>query len=581
MIADVLNVFRTLVPDLLRYRWLILASLGSSGLVIAADAVQPLLYKTLIDGAILHADYHLALLVLVFLVLLGFLRALLSALNSHIGAWVGSRISAKYRQALFDHALYLPMSVLDNLESGTLVYRITRDCGRFGDLYLTDQLIPALSQAARALVLAAILVILDWRVGLLALMVFPLFFVVTQKLAGKSRQLDERYRALHQRGQNFLQEVLAGIRQVRTFGQERHESERWGEWLQEHWQITGQTVVLHDWVRQGLFQFINNVGLGLVYGYGAWLVISHDLTIGSLVALASYATQFYSSCQTLLSFRLQTTEAHNSLRAVQEILAHPREWPDRGQPLARPVRGNVEFRDVSFTYPDSSSGISHVSLRVEPGEFIGIVGPSGGGKSTIIDLCMRFYTPESGQVLLDGADIAELAGHNLRNHVGLVSQDVLLWNATIKENILYGLDGCVAWNDVLTLCKTTRVHEFVSHLPAGYDTIVGERGVKLSGGEKQRIALTRVVLRNPKVLLLDEATAAQDALTEAAIMEAVLATALNKTIIAVAHRLSTVQSADRIVVIEHGRIVELGRPAALYDQQGLYTRLYDAQRLHW
>jgi ABC-type multidrug transport system fused ATPase/permease subunit len=214
-----------------------------------------------------------------------------------------------------------------------------------------------------------------------------------------------------------------------------------------------------------------------------------------------------------------------------------------------------------------------------PGKVLGIVGPSGGGKSTLMNLCMRFYPLTSGKILLDGQNIAEIAPHALRQQIGVVSQDIQLWNATIRENLLYGVQHEVAWEQVLDICQKTCVHEFVQKLPQGYETVVGSSGVKLSGGEKQRIALARVLLRDPKILLLDEATSALDSITEAAITDTLLQLCRQKNRILIAHRLATVQSADHIVVIEEGKVIEEGSPGILSHQDGLYATLYQTQKL--
>ncbi|MCL5946622.1 MAG: ATP-binding cassette domain-containing protein, partial [Chloroflexi bacterium] len=242
-------------------------------------------------------------------------------------------------------------------------------------------------------------------------------------------------------------------------------------------------------------------------------------------------------------------------------------------------RGRLEFDHVSFCYPGTSSGVRDVSFCIEPGEFVGIVGPSGGGKSTIIDLCMRFYEPERGHILLDGQDIAAVPAHELRSAVGLVAQDLALWNAPVKENLLYALRRTMPWDEVVEVCRKVRVDDFVHRLPKGYDTVVGPRGVKLSGGERQRIALARVFLNEPVIILFDEATAALDTITEAAVVEAVAVLAATKTRIVVAHRLATVVAADRILVIDNGEVVEAGKPSDLLLRGGLYARLYATQEL--
>jgi ABC-type multidrug transport system fused ATPase/permease subunit len=328
-----------------------------------------------------------------------------------------------------------------------------------------------------------------------------------------------------------------------------------------------------------LGRFIDWIGLCVVFGWGGLQLLQHQMTVGVLLALSLYVQQLYSTLSAILSVRIETSETANALQAIHALLQLPREWPDQGLQDLGDVRGQLEFVDVSFSYNGSVSNVEHVSVKSSPGEMLGIVGPTGSGKSTLINLCLRFYAPTGGKILFDGHNIAEIAPHVLRQHIGVVSQDVHLWNTTIRENLLYGLQNEVPWEHVLQICKKTSVDAFVRHLPEGYETVVDSRGVKLSGGEKQRIALARVLLRDPKMLLLDEATSALDAQTEAAITQTLLEMCAMKNRIVVAHRLATVQSANHIIVIKEGRIAEEGSPAALYQHNGLYTVLYRTQQL--
>jgi ABC-type multidrug transport system fused ATPase/permease subunit len=470
---------------------------------------------------------------------------------------------------------------LRRFESVTLLgsFKGRRRIGSVGQMYVADELLPALGGLLRVGGLAGVLLVFHWQLGLLALVTFPFTLWITQGIVKKTRKLDVQLLAVLERGEQILQEVIPNIRQVRIFGQQASEIQRWDEWLSIHHQLKGKAEALHEFVRGPLYSLIDNLGLSLVYGYGAFLVISGQVSLGSLVAMATYTLQFYAALRFVLSMQVRTGDAHTALEAIQELLMLEREWPEQGQPLDWEVRGGLTLQGVTFTYPDSRSGLQDVSLQVVPGEFVGIVGPSGGGKSTIIDLCLRLYEPASGQIVLDGKNTAHVAAQALRRHMGLVSQDVVLWDASIKDNLLYGVEQEIAWEKVVEICQAAQVHDFVTLLPEGYETRVGARGIKLSGGERQRVALARALLRNPSILLLDEATAAQDSITESQMMNALETYASGKTRIVVAHRLSTLQEANRIVVIDDGRVVEIGTPENLLQKAGLYAQLYEAQRL--
>ena len=346
--------------------------------------------------------------------------------------------------------------------------------------------------------------------------------------------------------------------------------------------VITRSTTKNRFVRETLNHLIEWIGLCIVYGWGVWQLFQHHLTIGTLLVLGLYVQQFYTTLTAILSTRIETGEAANALEAINAILDLSREWPDQGKGLQElgEVHGRIEFADVSFSYNKGDiENIRHISFKNECGQVLGIVGPSGSGKSTLIQLCMRFYPVTEGKILLDGHNIAEIAPHALRQLIGVVSQDIQLWNTTIRENLLYGLRSEMPWEYVLEICKKTYVHDFVQHLPQTYETVIGSNGVKLSGGEKQRIALARVLLRDPMILLLDEATSALDSLTEAAITSTLHQTFEKKNRILVAHRLATVQGADQIIVIKDGCICEEGSPKDLYQQNGLYKTLHDTQRL--
>ena len=347
---------------------------------------------------------------------------------------------------------------------------------------------------------------------------------------------------------------------MRAVGNEAAEIRRWDAWLQDYGRLICTTTTKHRFIRVTLNRLIDWIGLCIVFGWGGLQLLQHQITIGALLAISLYVQQLYSTLAAILAVRIETGEVANSLQSIQALFDLPREWPDQGLHDIGDVQGRLEFADVSFSYAVSGDTIQHISFESLPGKMVGIVGPTGSGKSTLMNLCMRFYEVTHGKIFLDGHDITDIAPHILRQQIGLVSQDIQLWNASIRENLLYGLRHEMPWEQVQKVCEKTHVHAFVQHLPEGYETIVGPRGVKLSGGEKQRIALARALLRDPKILLLDEATSALDSLTEAEITATLLQLYEEKNRMLVAHRLSTVQSADQVIVISGGKIVEMGAP---------------------
>jgi ABC-type multidrug transport system fused ATPase/permease subunit len=576
---DFTIIYRYLLPELRPYLWLILRSFGMTGIVVGADLIQPYCFKWLLDAATVFFNYRTILLMLFMLFGLAIIRSFLGYWEIYARSKVGEAVSAQYRAKTFEHILHLPFATLHTIKSGVLEHRVMDDCGMIGRVYVSTQLLPMIANLVQVLALVVLILILSWNVGLASILVFPLGFLISQQMTKRSHARLHSLRTLVERGQGELQEVISCIKEIRATGNEEGEIQRWKRWLHEYGQVTSITTTENQFIRVTLNRLVDWIGLTIVFGYGGWQLLHHTLTIGTLLALALYVQQLYSILATILSSRIETGEVANALQSITAILDLPREWPDQGIHDLGEVQGRLEFADVSFSYNGCAENVQHISLKSIPGEVIGIVGPSGSGKSTLINLCMRFYTTNEGKILLDGVDIADIAPHTLRQQIGIVSQDVQLWNATIRENLLYGLQREIPWDDVVQLCEKTHVHAFVQHLPEGYETAVGSRGVKLSGGEKQRIALTRMLLRDPKILLLDEATSALDSLTESAITNTLLQAFEKKNRILVAHRLATVQSADQIIVIKDGQIIEQGSPKTLYQQNGLYKILYDTQKL--
>ena len=415
---------------------------------------------------------------------------------------------------------------------------------------------------------------LHWRLSLLALLAFPLAYFLTRKTRGRAQSLYRDQSDLLEAGQSYLHEVFPGLRTIRASNAQSYEEGRWREWLTDHRNIKARVATFHELIRIVLPESINQIAAGLVFGYGAFEIIQGRLTIGSLVAFIAYLPRAYAVLQALLGTHVNLQEARINAEKVDDLFALPPEPSGDtllapGPPIeeedvemtSQPVGASLAFQNVSFDYGRGDFGAQELSFSVEPGEFVGIVGPSGGGKSTIIDLIMGFYTPQSGKIMIDGIDLHELSLESLRSRIGLVSQDTFLWNATITENIPYpGRDDAGRSRQA---ARAAQIDDFITGLPDAYETVAGERGMTLSGGERQRLAIARALLQRPRFLLLDEATSALDALTEQKVRVAIDKARTGRTAIVVAHRLTTILNADRILVIDQGRIVEMGSRSEL------------------
>lgn len=324
-------------------------------------------------------------------------------------------------------------------------------------------------------------------------------------------------------------------------------------------------------------QLVKSLALGIVFAVGAWDISNNQLTIGSLVAFTVYVPQLYTLVNEIQTAYIGTTnvrpiikQLNNFLDTHEPIIEIPNAIPLKN------VRGEIEFRNVSFTYENNRAGLENVSFKVQPGETIGIVGGSGGGKTTILELLMRFYDPTKGAVCIDGVDISKYNLIDFRNAIGLVTQDPFLWNRTIKENLIYGVPQATE-EQILHAIKVAQLEEFIDSLPEGFETVVGERGVRISGGEKQRLAIARAILKDSPIILLDEPTSALDANTEFLLQSKMEEVFKGKTIILVAHRLATIRKASKILVLDNGEIIEFGTPLELLNNKGAYYDLLSKQ----
>ncbi len=604
--------------------------------------VSPLLVKRLIDDAIPAQDILLIALLLVGIIAFPLITMALGAVQNYLRAGIGEAVSKSLRQALFNRMLYVRMHELERITSGRIIHTITRVCGEIGEVYVSNELLPVFTNAVLLLGTLGVMFFLNSHLLVASLVAVPFFYLFAHRMRKYAESLDREYIQIREQGENYLQDAIPGMRTVRTHTAAPYEAARWLEWLKLHWRNKAKNITFHNLVLTLPLDLMQNVGVGLVYGYGAYEVVNGRLGIGGLVAFIMLVQRAYVALEVILSGHINTGRAKAAAERIDALLSIPcEETPPiaqdavRGLPLAvgQAERGNahsarrfglagsftepqlksslitgetvrtstssaqtdagaaetdngvsspsgaaIEFADVSFDYGREGFGLERVSFRVEPGSFIGIVGPSGGGKSTIIDLLLRFYEPHSGVIRVDGGDITSLPLPHLRGMIGLVPQDVFLWNDSIYANLVYP-NRELPREAVTEAATAAQLHEFVETLPEGYDTRVGERGVALSGGERQRLALCRAILEQPRILLLDEATSALDALTDQKVRAALETARRGRTTMVVAHRLITVIHADKILVLDQGRLVQEGSPQALLAQPGLFRDLYEAQKL--
>jgi ATP-binding cassette subfamily B protein len=491
-------------------------------------------------------------------------------------AWVSELISADLRNRAFSHLTRLSIHYFGGKRTGDLIARISSETDRLCS-FLSDTLIDFVTDVLMIVGTSVVLFSLDPLLALAALVSFPPIAWFMVRVRGSLTHGFLRGGRVWSQMTNILADTIPGIRVVKAFSQERREIRRFEQANQRIVEVNNRVNAL--WTSfWPLVALLNQVGLLVVWAVGAYQVLHHHITVGVLTAFIAYIGRFYARVESMSRMLTLTQRASAAAHRLFEILDRvPDELPSRGSAALENVKGALEFERVSFRY-GSRLVLDDVSFEVEPGQMLGIVGHTGSGKSTVANLVCRFYEASGGVVRLDGVDVRSLSVEEYRRHIGIVLQDSFLFFGTIGENVAYGLPDAEP-SAVLAASRAARAHEFVLKLPEAYDALVGERGQSLSGGERQRVAIARAILVDPRILVLDEATSAVDVQTEREIQRALDNVVAGRTTIAIAHRLSTLAKADRLLVLKDGKLVETGTHAELLARGGEYARLQRAQQL--
>ena len=539
----------------------------------------PQIVRYLLDAAFLRHDR--SLLDRIGLLLLGLfvVQGLLNYVQTYYLSATGERAVAGLRRELFEKLLTMPPGFFADRRTGELTSRLTTDIGLLQSV-MSHQ-IAEFSRQLLALVGGVVLLtLMQPRLTFTAIGVVPIVvgsaFYFGRRLKRMTTGVQDRVAE----ATAVAEEALSQIRTVQSFAQEPAERERYGERVL----ASVKAALVRAEVRGlffGVLTFTTFGGIVFVLWQGGLLVLDGKLTPGALVSFLLYTVFIAAAIGALASFFSSYQEAVGAAERVFELLetASPVADPPVPRPLPRPVRGAVAFERVSFRYhadPALPWTLREIELTVAPGEVVALVGPSGAGKTTLVSLLPRFWDVAEGRILLDGIDVRDLRLADLRGAIGLVPQEPALFSGTVRENIAYARPGA-SGEEVEAAARAAHAHEFVERLPQKYDTLVGERGVKLSGGQRQRIAIARAILKNPAVLVLDEATSSLDTESERLIEDAMERLLVGRTTLIIAHRLSTVRRADRLIVLDHGRVVEQGNHTALVARGGLYARLYQHQ----
>jgi ATP-binding cassette subfamily B protein len=571
------------------YKAMAAGTVGCAVLSLAFGFLYPKLTRVIIDDIIRHSRQDL--LTPVALGLLGafLLREVFNSIRIRINNTLEQNVIFDMRRDVYARLQRLPVPWFDQRASGDLMTRVIEDVNNVERL-----LIDGIEQGTVAVlsIIGALVFMFRSSPTLAAVSLIPVPLLIGGAL-WYTLTAHKRYRLQREASSAMnalLMDSLQGIRQIKVFGRQSHEDERFAQ--RAHELRLGTLVVMRAWATYGpAMQFVGALGIGLVLWVGGVQVMSGRMEVGELVAFVLYAGMFfYDPIGRLHGLNQMLQSARAAAARVFDILDTPEERSDRRGVLQKPVRGEIVYENVGFSYstgaesapekeiaadgtpPGARIVLHNVSLHAKPGEMIALVGPTGAGKSTLVNLLPAFYEVTSGRILIDGQEISGVTLESLRENTSVVSQEAFLFNGTIRENILYGrLDATEA--ELISASKAANCHDFISRLPNGYDSHVGERGVKLSVGEKQRVSIARALLKNAPILILDEATASVDTATEKLIQEALERLMANRTSFVIAHRLSTIRKANQILVIRAGRIVEQGTHDELLAANGLYAKL--------
>ncbi|MGD0575452.1 MAG: ABC transporter ATP-binding protein [Anaerolineales bacterium] len=605
-------------------RWIagmLMIILATTGLSL----LTPLILRDLIDRTLPARDVPRLVFLTFGLLAIPMISGALNVWQRQLNARVGEGVVFDLRVALFSHLQQMSLSFFTHTKVGELMSRLNNDVVGAQDAISTT-LVNIITSLIQAVVLLVVMFSLEWHLTLISIAIFPLFLLAARQLGDRLREITRLQLDMNAQMNAMMNEMLniSGALLVKLFGRGADEDKNFSQRAARVRDSGVQRAVtgIMFFVSLGLLAAI---GTALVYGIGGFLVIRQALTIGTIIALGAYLGNLYGALQSLANAPVDFATSMVSFERVFEVLDLPLEISPkpRAYELAD-VRGTLEFEDVSFRYTVDEKALlsevkrfgqmqdvkavlsadqgeargtgdggieaatlaaasqardkvlDHISFRAEPGQLVALVGPSGAGKTTMTYLIPRLYDPTGGRILIDGHDLRDVTLNSLTAQIGMVTQETFLFHDSIRANLVYARPSA-SWLEVESAARAANIHDFIAGLAQGYDTIAGERGYRLSGGEKQRLAIARVILKNPRILVLDEATSSLDSESEALIQEALKRVMARRTSIVIAHRLSTILAADLILVMDRGRIVERGSHPELLAQGGLYARLYETQ----
>ena len=545
----------------------------------AVGQLPPYFTKLVIDDAIRLRDAHALGIYVGAMVAAAVVGALIGAWQGYLNAYVGEGIMRDMRDALVRHLHGMPLSFFTSTKTGEIINRVSNDVDAV-DSVVTGTLVTIVTNVTLIATTLIAIFILDWHLALLSLLVIPIMIIPLAPVGRAMYAVRKRTREQRDVIESLLQETLSlsGITLVKSFVREPEEAERFHQAGTNLMKLEIRLALVGRWFLAVVTALIV-IGPAIIWYGGGLMSIRSGLEVGTIVAFVAYLARLYGPASALVGVQVQVVSALAVFERIFDYLDMQTEAPQRADAIdLGTCRGEIEFDRVRFAYRDQRWTLDGVSFRAKPGQLVAFVGPSGAGKTTILQLVPRFYDPQEGRVLVDGHDVRDLTLDSLRRNIGIVTQETFLFHASIAENLRYGRPDATE-ADLVAACKAANIYDLIAALPERFDTIVGERGHKLSGGERQRLAIARVLLKDPRILILDEATSSLDSTSEALIQTCLEPLMAGRTSLVVAHRLSTILRADVIYVIDRGKIVESGSHGELMRRSGLYASLYTAQFL--
>ncbi len=609
------------------YRWQLVGMLLIILITTGLALLTPLLMRNLIDVALPNKDMNRLVVVTLGLLAIPLISAGITVLQRYLNSAVGEGVTYDLRVALFTHLQAMSLRFFTNTKSGELMSRLNNDVVGAQNA-ISNTIVSMITDVVQVVAVFGVMLSLEWRLTLISVAIFPLFILTARRFSERLRDIIRDAMDANAQMNAMMGETLniSGILLVKLFGRSPVEIDRFHKRAGAVRDL-GRKRAVWGVLFFALIGIFSAIGTAIVYGVGGYLVIRDVFTVGTIVAFGSYLRTLYGALQDLANAPVDFASSVVSFERVFEVIDLPLEIDEKaGATELIDVRGDLAFEDVSFKYagqaanllsevqrfgqidsvktvlsgekrpaangkskgkPDPTDeteshhqareqALEHISFEVKAGQLTALVGPSGAGKTTLTYLIPRLYDPIAGRVMLDGHDLRDVKIDSLMAQIGMVTQETHLFHDTIRTNLLYAKLEATQ-SEIEAAARAANIHDFVAGLPDGYDTIVGERGYRLSGGEKQRIALARVILKDPRILVLDEATSHLDSESEALIQDALKRVMAGRTSIVIAHRLSTILAADQILVMDRGQIVERGTHASLLDQGGLYAHLYETQ----